>query len=260
LEDFFQTLADIPVWVWVVIAIGVLVLIFILSVLFLMVGTLGTTGVIKGTGMADDADEDAKPLSLGAIFKGLKPHYWKVFLLNIGLRVVGFILTIIFALPIILFAVCTCFLGLFLLVPIGWFINLMVNFTTIAIVEEGKGIFEGIGRAWQVITRHLGNVVVMFLILGIGQLVIGLIIGLPMIFAFAPLLINLFVTGFQQFTVGLIISGILFLIFLPILILLSGVLRAYVLASWTLTYRRLTGESALNPTVLSGEKSQDEEA
>jgi len=260
LEDFFQTLADIPVWVWVVIAIGVLVLIFILSVLFLMVGTLGTTGVIKGTGMADDADEDAKPLSLGAIFKGLKPHYWKVFLLNIGLRVVGFILTIIFALPIILFAVCTCFLGLFLLVPIGWFINLMVNFTTIAIVEEGKGIFEGIGQAWQVITRHLGNVVVMFLILGIGQLVIGLIIGLPMIFAFAPLLINLVVTGFQQFAVGLIISGILFLIFLPILIILGGMLRAYVLASWTLTYRRLTGESALNPTVLFGETSQDEEA
>jgi len=257
-EDFFQFLADIPVWVWIAIGLFLLVLGIVLSILFLMVGILGTTGVIKGAGMADETAPDAKPISFGEIFKAIKPYYWKVFLLNLGLRIAGFVLSLFVALPIILFAVCTCFIGLFLLIPVGWFINLMVNFTTIAIIEEEKGIFEGISRAWQVIIHHLGNVILMFLILGIGQLIASLVIGLPLIAVPIPLLINLFVTGFRTATVGLIVSIILFLAFLPLAIFLSSVLRAYVLTSWTLTYRRLIGESNLHPMVISVEDDEVE--
>lgn len=257
IEDFFNTLADIPVWVWVIIALTMVFVAIVMSILFLLAGTLGTAGVIKGTAMADEADPDAKPLSFGAIFTAIKPYYWKVFLLNLGLRLVGFFAFILLGLPVILFTVCTCFLGLFLLIPIGWFIDLMVNFTTIAIIDEDQGIFEGIERAWKVITRNLGNVALMFVILGIGQLIIGLIIGLPLILAPAPLLINLFASGFRTLTAGLILSGILFLVFIPLVIFLSGVLQAYVLASWTLTYRRLTGGNQLNPTVLSGETDEE---
>ncbi|MEA3327589.1 MAG: hypothetical protein U9R53_09855 [Chloroflexota bacterium] len=257
-EDFFQFLADIPVWVWIAIGLFLLVLGIVLSILFLMVGILGTTGVVKGTCMADGADPDAKPISFGDIFKAIKPYYWKVFLLNLGLRIAGFVLSLFVALPIVLFAVCTCFIGLFLLIPVGWFINLMVNFTTIAIIEEDKGIFEGISRAWQVIIRHLGNVLLMFLILGIGQLIASLVIGLPLIAVPIPILINLFVTGFRTVTVGLIVSSILFLAFLPLAILLGGVLRAYVLSSWTLTYRRLIAEGNLEPMVISTEDDEGE--
>ena len=259
LADFFQFLADMPVWAWIAIGLFLFVLGVVLSVLFMMVGTLGTTGVIKGASMADEADPDAKPISFGDIFKGIKPHFWKVFLLNLGLRVGGMILAMFIVVPIILLAVCTCFLGLFLLIPIGWFINLMINFTTIAIMEEGLGIFPGIKKALQVITRSLGNVIVMFLILGIGELLAGLVIGLPLIAVPMPILINLLVTGFRTVTVGLIISGVLFLVFLPFAIFLSGVLRAYLLSSWTLTYRRLEGESALHPELLSPEEDESKE-
>ncbi len=233
-------------------------LVLVLSILFLMVGTLGTTGVIKGTSIADEADPDAKPISFKDIFKAIKPHYWKVFLLNLGLRVAGMVLGLFIAVPIILLAVCTCFLGLFLLIPIGWFINLMVNFTTIAILEEGLGIFEGIKRAWQVIIRHLGNVIVMFLILGIGQMIASLVIGLPLIAVPIPILVNLLVTGFRTVTVGLIVSGILFLVFMPFAIFLGGVLKAYVLSSWALTYRRFAAESNLHPEVISQEVNEGE--
>ncbi len=259
LEDFVQFLADVPVWAWIAIGLFLFVLGVVLSILFMMVGTLGTTGVIKGASMADEVDPDAKPISFGDIFKGIKPHFWKVFLLNLGLRVAGMILALFIVVPIILLAVCTCFLGLFLLIPIGWFINLMINFTTIAILEEDLGIFEGIKRAWQVITRNIGNVIVMFLILGIGELLAGLVIGLPLLAVPIPILINLFVTGFRTITVGLIISGVLFLVFLPFAIFLKGVLRAYILTSWALTYRRLEAESALHPEVLSLEDDENEE-
>jgi hypothetical protein len=174
------------------------------------------------------------------------------------LRFAGFFIALFLILPIILLAVCTCFLGLFLLIPIAWFVDLMVNFTTVAIIEEDQKLFPAIGRAWQVITRNLGNVLLMFLILGIGQLIAGLIIGLPLIVTPVPLLVNLLATGFRNFTTGLILSGVLFLALIPLVIFLSGVIKAYVLSSWTLTYRRLIQQEALEPTLLSEEADESE--
>ena len=250
-NQFFRSLSEVQPWVWVAIGLGVLVLVIVLSILALMAGTLGTTGVIKGAAMADRASEEDKPVSFGAIFKGIKPYYWKVLLLTVGVNVAGLILGLILALPIILFAVCTCFLGLFLLIPIGWFVNAMVTFTTIGIIEEDLGIFEAIGRAWNLIIKNLGDIAVMFLILGVGQFVIGLVIALPIFVSIMPMMINLIASGGGMFKTGMIISLVMFLIALPLTIFLSGVLRAYVLTSWTLTYRRMAEKSELEPEVIS---------
>lgn len=252
MEDFVQWVTNIPVWVWVVFVLGIIGLGIISAIAALFLGTLGTTGVIKGTSLADEASADDKPLSLGTIFKALKPYYWKVLLLNVGLQVAGLILGLLIALPVMLLAICTCGLGLFLLVPLGWFIEVWVKFTTIAIMDEDQPIFKAIGRAWQMMIKNLGNVLVMFLILGIGQLVVGLLIALPMLLVVpVPFLINLFASGSGGLTVGLIISSSLFLVFLPVVILLGGVVRAYVLSAWTLTYRRLTLANGLKQEVIS---------
>ncbi len=258
IETFISNIEAIQPWIWVMIAFVVIFVGIALSVLFLFLGTLGTTGVIKGTSLADEAGPDGKPLSFGTIFKAIKPYFWKVLLLILGLRIVGFIVVLILILPIILFTVCTCFLGLFLLIPVGWFIELMINFTTIAIVEEDMDIFKAISRAWEVITRNLGNVAVMFLILGIGQFIVGLLIGLPLILVPIPLLLNLLATGFHMVSIGLVFSILLFFVVLPIVVFLGGVLKAYVLASWTLTYRRLIGENALEPVILNAENKEQE--
>lgn len=253
LNDFVEFISSVPVWVWIVLVLGLVVVGFILSVLFFLIGTLGQTGVIKGTSLADSADLDAPALSISAVFNGLKPHYWKVVLLQLGYRLAGFFITLILVIPIILLVVCTCCLGLFLLIPIGWFIDTLLNFTTIAIVEEGLGVFEAIARAWRVITRNLVSVLVMFLILGVGGLIVALIISLPLLIIPIPLVANLLITGAQSVTVGLIISVLLTLIFIPLLVFLGGVLRTYILASWTLTFRRLTQADEIKQTILSEE-------
>lgn len=260
IQEFFRTLGNVPPFVWILVGLTAVIVIFVLSILFLMLGTLGTTGVIKGAVMADKADSDAKkPISFGEVFRAIKPYYWKVFLLNLGLRVLGFLVILFLAIPLVLLSICTCGLGIVLLIIIGIFIELMVNFTTIAIIEEEKDIFEGIERAWEVITQNLGYVIVMFLILGIGQLIIGLIIALPLVIVPAPLVINLISTGFRTVGVGLVISIILFAIFIPLVIFLSGVLKAYVLTSWTLTYRTLEKKEALGPKVLSKEDKDEDQ-
>ncbi len=101
------------------------------------------------------------------------------------------------------------------------------------------------------ITRNLVSVLVMFLILGLGGLIVGLLIALPLVTIPLPLVANLVITGGQSITAGLILRALLFLAFIPLAIFLGGVLRAYILASWTLTYRRLILASELTPTVLT---------
>jgi hypothetical protein len=259
IEEFFRNLADIPVGVWIAIGVGIFLVMLIFSALFMMLGTLGITGVVKGTSMADEAGKDEKPLSLKAVFAGLKPAYWKVFLLNFGLRIAGFVVTSMLVVLVILFTVLTCGLGLLLMIPIGWLVNTMVNFSTIAIVEEGLGVFPAISRAWKVLIKNLGNVILMFLILGVGKAVIGVLLGLPIFVSFMPITINGIATGFNNITTGLAISGVLLIIFIPLMIFLGGVLRAYVWSAWTLTYRRLIGKESIEPEVILA-KDEEEKA
>ena len=135
----------------------------------------------------------------------------------------------------------------------------MLIFTTIAIIEEDKSIFDGIARAWHVITRNLGHTILMTLILGIGQFILSILLAAPLFLTVVPVAINLAATGGDAFGVGLIISGILFLILLPLVILLSGGLRAFVLASWTLTYHQLIEKEELEPTIMTEEELSEEE-
>lgn len=259
LTRFFQNLTEVPPGVWV--SIGLLAFfiligfVLIVSLLRLFLGTLGTVGMVKGTSIADQSGDDTKPLSFGKLFTSLKPYYWKVFLFDLGYRVLGFVFVLFLLIPIILFMAVTCGLGALLIIPISWLIHQMLIFTTIAIVEEDLDIFDAIPRAWRLITGKLGNVILMSLILGIGQVIIGLMIGLPLFaIPFLPILITLLTTQGMINLTGLIISLVLFLIFIPVLVLFSGVLRAYVLTAWTLTYRRIVHAEDLALEVLTADE------
>jgi hypothetical protein len=256
--NYSNFLADVPPYAWILVFIGIFAIGLIISVLFLMAGTLGTVGVIKGTGMADDAGLDAKPISFKAIFNAIKPYYWKVFLIYLILPILGIILVLLFLIPILIITACTCGLIWLIFIPISWFIQLMVIFTMIVIVEEEKGIFEAIEHAWRVVSLNLGQVILMFIVLGIGQIVVSLLVAGPFILSLLPTLINLLVTGGSA-DVGLIITGVLVLIFLPVAILVMGGVKALVLSSWTLTYRQLTTEGGLNPIIIEEEEEEEEE-
>ena len=254
-EQFFRSIADIQPWVWVVVGISIFVLIVVISFLSLMVGTLGTTGVVKGTSMADQADEEDKPLSFGKIFKGLKPYYWKVLLLTLIVRIGGFVLAIILLIPLLILTVCTFFLAGILMIPVTWFINTWVRFTIIGIIEEDLGIMDAIKRSWALLIKNLGNVAIIFLILGVGGALIGVAIALPVILSLLPVIINITASGIEAISTTLTLTAVLFAIALPLVIFLGGVLRAYVLSAWTLTYRRIAAESAM-PEVISSAKEK----
>jgi hypothetical protein len=256
--DFFQFIETIPVLVWILVALSIIALAFLLSIVFFMAGSFGIAGVVKGAGLASEMDPEAKPLSFKAIFNGIKPHFWKVLLLNLGYLVLSSILILLFILPIIFITAITCGLIWILLIPVAWLIQILLIFSIIAIVEENLNIFQGIERGWKIMTKNLGQVIIMGLILGIGQLVISLIVVAPIVITMiVPVVTNLIVTNGQSVAPGLIITLVLTLILIPLLILFGGVLKAYVLTSWTLTYRHLKGKE-VEPIILTEETAVEE--
>jgi len=154
----------------------------------------------------------------------------------------------------------TCCVGFILLIPIGWFIQTMLFLTTIAIVVEGLGFVPAITRAWRMITGNLLQVLIIFLILGIGGAIVGVLISLPLLIVPLPFAINLAIlasSGSGSLIAGLILSVLLALVILPISILLRGVLHAYLLSAWTLAYRRLPVNEDLKPTLLNETPVED---
>lgn len=252
-QHFFQS---VPQQTWILIGIGVVLLVLILIVLKIFLGTIGTIGLIRGAQLADQ-DLEAH-LTFGELFKGSLPYFWRVFLLNLLVGIVAFFVAIFLAVGFILGTVITFGIGLIclipllcLLVPVAIAIGVIIEQATIAIVVEDLGVMDGLRRGWEVVKTNAGSMVVMWLILGLAiRGIVGIILGLPMILVFAPLLIGLFANAQQALQTGLIVSLVCCAAYLPVLIILGGILESYVRSAWTLTFLRLTKPAQTSPEPL----------
>ncbi len=259
-----ESLSTIPTGVWVFLAISLVIALvvlgFVFSILSLFAGTLGEAGVIAGASLADEAGDDESPLSLNAVFERLKPHYWKAFLVKIGYGALSSILTLVFFLPLFLFISCTCFLGLFILIPVGWLFQTWLKLTLIAIIEEDLNVGDAIRRAWQLMIKNIVHVLVMSLILEVLSVIIGLLLVMPILFSIVPLAAILLIIGQNLAIVGVSLMVLMGLILVPVSLLIGGALKAFVLTSWTLTYRRLVAKEELEPTLLLAHDGEDEQS
>ncbi len=235
IQNFFNR---IPIWVWILLAL-VGILLFIIAI---VLNTIGRIGVIKG---ASQGDEGVARLSFGPLFSASLPYFWRVFFLNLLVGLAMVILVIVLLILFIPIAILTLGIGLIcficLVIPIGWFIQLLVEQSIIAMIIEDRGIFDGLSRGWQVVTKNLGHMIVIALILFLGGAIVSFLIGLPALAALSPLLVAAIAQTRTAITGSILLSALLFLIYLPFLLILSGILSAYISTAWTLTFRRLTG-------------------
>ena len=91
--------------------------------------------------------------------------------------------------------------------------------------------------------------IVMALILFLGGAIAGLILAIPVAFTLVPALVTLMFNS-KGFGAGLIVSAVIFLVYLPFWLVLAGILRTYIGATWTLTFRRLTRSMSEQPAVI----------
>ena len=235
----FERIPDWQIATFILI-IGIIVLTLVLLVIIL--GTIGRVGLIRGTLLAEKGNER---IPFGELFSASMGYFWRVLVVNL---VGGILLGVGFLILAVPVGILTCGIGLLCLVPMIWFAQLVIEQTNIAIVVENVGIGDGLRRGWEVVTKNLGPMIVMALILYLGiGLIAGAIIGLPIALVVGPAVVGTIFGATQEIpqVIGgtVLIAGLCLVAYLPVLILLNGILRAYISSAWTLTYMKLTSRT-----------------
>jgi hypothetical protein len=232
----FEQIPDWQIGTFILI-VGIVVLVLVL--LAIVLGTVGRIGLIRGTLLAEKGTEK---IAFSELFSGSMAYFWRVLAVNIVGGILLGIAFIILAIPV---GIITCGIGLLCLAPLAWLAQLIIEQANIAIVVGDTGIGDGLRRGWEVVTKNLGPMIVMALILYLGVgLVVGAIIGLPIALVVGPAVAGVIFGSTQDISqvVGgsVLVAGLCLVAYLPVLILLNGILRAYISSAWTLTFLKLT--------------------
>jgi len=240
--------------VWII--VGILFLFVILVIVIqALIGAIGRAGLIYGSAKADADAQGIGNLSFGEVFNHSLRYFMRIFLMQliIGLVIAIPILIVVAILVVAgvatqgigmvailpFFCVCMC-----LLIPVSWFVNVLLEQSSVAIVTEELGMVDGLKRGWEVIKNNIGPIIIMTLIVYVGGGIINLILSIPVLIVMIPLIIA-FVGGLASGQQSLMVGGVLVFILavcgLSLLMqILTGIVQTYIGACWTLTFRRLT--------------------
>lgn len=238
-------------WIPIMLVLLALALVFFLAIL----GTYGRIGLARGAWQADDG---VPRLTLGGLFAESGRYFLRVFLMALLLLGIAILAALAVGIPTAIITAVTFGIGLICLIPffcvlaiVGWLIQIVVRLAIIAIVGEDLGTLAGLRRGWEVARAHLGEAIVMGLILGIGEGILRIVVGIPFIGVLLPM-VYLFFNGSEGAVRNVMLAaGGLFCLYLPVAIFLGGVIESYVGTAWTLTFRRLSGRLPASAEVKS---------
>ena len=165
LDNMQRIQINIPEWQIALIVIMAILFALLLVALFIFLGTVGKVGLIRG---AQQADGDAEKITFGELFSGSMRYFWRVFGLYLLVVILFIVVITILTLLAIMGTVLTIGLALICLIPLAcvlvpvlWFVWVIVEQASIAIVIEDLGILDGLRRGWEVVRLNLGVMVVM---------------------------------------------------------------------------------------------------
>lgn len=146
-----------------------------------------------------------------------------------------------------LVALICCLLCAFLL--LGIVVNVLYPFAQRAAVLEDMGVFESIGRGWQVIKDNLGEVIILlllFLLLGFLIGVVTLAVFIPLAaLSFAPAALRMFDGGaIEVMDIALASGGLLCMIFLGAAV--NAIYIAFRSTVFTLAYGEFTSKKGVS--------------
>jgi hypothetical protein len=239
IEQYFQQAGQ---WIsdnlWIFIVLGLLIL--ILAVLGMFLGTIGKIGLIRGAFKADSGEEK---LQFSELFRGSLPYFWRVFLLSF---LIGLAALVIFV-PLTIFGAVTMGIGflcavplLCVLVPALFAIGIVVQQANAAMVIEDLSMMDGVRRAWGVVKKNVGPVLLIWLITAVIGGVIGFVLALPVLITVIPAAVALAASPNEFPTAIVAVAGLCFVLYIPVLIVAQGILTSYVESVWALTFLRLT--------------------
>ncbi len=246
-ENWSRTFDYVPPWALFLGVVSGFLIMLVVVVLVIFLSTIGKIGVIKASHQAESGQEK---FTFSQVFKDSTPYFWRVFLLNLLVGVLVFVTIFLLITLGVVGSIATlgigiiCFIPLIcLLVPIIWFVYIVVDQSGIAIVVEELGVIDGLNRGWNVVKSNLGYVIVMGLVLYIViGMIGGFLISMPIGLIVMP---AVFAAALESTSAGagLAVAGLCFVLYLPVYIALNGFLRGYIQSAWTLTFLYLTEET-----------------
>ena len=251
----FAYLFNNPTFIWKFVAV-VLAVACIIVLVEIFLGTIGRIGLIKGSA---EADAGAEKLSFGGLWKESTPYFWRVFWLSfligapfaiaiIGVAI-GFVVAMIplasnnsnmagflILLPVLCVLLCVILI-------LGIVISFIVTQAERAIVLENKSVLDGFRRGWEVLTKNLGPILIVWLITAAIGFVAAIVIALPLLVVLVPLIIA-FIANMNNlnfsFTPWIVAFVCIMCAYTPISWLANGIVMTYLQSVWTLTYIRIT--------------------
>jgi hypothetical protein len=246
-------------------------LIFLLSIAGAVVRYISETAAIR---MIDRYEANGEKVAVSSGFRlGWSNRAFRVFLIDvifgIGVFILIFFLLLLAASPLLLWlleidiarvigtvlAVGLLLIVLLVFIVIAIALSLFSQFFRRAAIMENMGVFEAIGRGFSLVTRRLGEVI----LVGIILFVISILWGILMIPVFFGVLLSAGILGAlpgllagwiaTYFTEGNapIIIGIFFglpaflLALLAPLLWLNGLFLIFNSSAWTIAYRQAAG-------------------
>lgn len=221
---------------WILLAAGIAII--LLSLIFYALGMMGRIGLITGTFKAENG---AEVLSFGKLWSESLPYFWRIFGLNFLLGLAVFVLIV----PFVILGIVTAGVGflcllplLCILIPLSWALLIVLEQAQAAIVIEELSMMDGIRRGWQIVKSNILPMIIMALVLGIGGVIIGVVIAIPIILAVIPIIIGAGTLN-ESLTPLWIALGCA-AAYLPLLIFSNGIITAYIQSAWTLTFMQLS--------------------
>ncbi len=251
----FAHLFNDPTFIWKFAAV-VLAVVCVIVLVEIFLGTIGRIGLIKGSA---EADAGAEKLAFGELWKESTPYFWRVFWLSfligapfaiaiIGI-VIGFVVTMIplasnnpnllgflILLPVLCVLLCVVLI-------LGIIISFILTQAERAIVLEDKSILDGFRRGWEVLTKNLGPILIIWLITAAIGFVAAIVIALPLLVVLVPLGIA-FIANMNNVNFSLTPWIVAFVcvicVYTPISWFVNGIVMTYLQSVWTLMYIRIT--------------------
>ncbi|HVN53870.1 MAG TPA: hypothetical protein VMT46_06025 [Anaerolineaceae bacterium] len=257
--------------------IGLICFVIILAVIFTILRYVSMTALVR---MVDEYETSNEKVTVGQGFRlGWTRASLNNWLLDLIIGIVGFTIAILLlavaCAPLLLWLTKNNTLGIIgtvmtvgavlllimVFIIVGIAVSIILEVAHRAIILEGLGIFEGLGRGWELCRRRPGDAIIMGLLLfgiglvyGILMIPVGILVfliallsgGLPAVLTWA--VVRLFAQGATPIVIGAIVGLPIFLLVLAVpYAFLKGLLETFKSSSWTLTFRELVALNTLGP-------------
>jgi hypothetical protein len=291
----FRELPNIPEMPWILprapmipdyilnmlltIGIVMICLFFLLGIAAAVIRYISETGAIR---MVNRFEANGERVRVWEGFRlGWSVRAFRVFVIDLMFSILIFVIAVLLLLfaasPLVLWMLenntagiigTVIAAGLFLIVLLVLFLiaaayTLFSQFFRRAAIMENLGIFEAVGRGYSLVTRRLGQVILVGILLFIisilwGILMIPVLVGILLsagILGALPGLLagwaaTFFTEGDAPYIIGIIFGLPTFIVaFLGPLLWLNGLYEVFNLSAWTLAYRQAVGlEGQLSPS------------